>query len=575
MGSKVGGFFSSLVKSVLPTPKDAPPARPSSASPKDTPQDTFEPAKKPPRFTKDPAAWLGQKIDGAAKSLESSVDSSRKGLVAFGKEHGGAVGQAAAESASAVIGLNEGAGLALYDMGAGVAKVATGLGHLTNPVDWVAKPQENLDRLKTAGTAVETIGKLTSPVEWALHPSENAQNTGKLLDGITEGYQQAAKDGDWSKFAGRAIVDVGSFFVGAGEANAAIKGAEGANAAAHLAEGANAASKVAEGANATSKVAEGANGTSKVADGANGTSKVADGANGTSKVADGAKVAERTGDTGRTADAADRAATAARAQEVGAGEGAVHSGGRAGVDQFAWENAGKTAAEAEQLRLDLLKANDLGKVRNALESQRGVFDKLGLSVDKAELAKVKEYLFDSKGLSFTPENYSAWKRLVGGEGSVRDAGFLAHELSEMKELQAIGGERGFDVFGKNVAPKDLDTWTRNFHDAYMEAHGKALRTEFDFFSNQLSQATNGRVRLSGPEIAASGQGPRGQEALRAMTVDGVPLKELRNFDALKGAADAIVDIGTRQREALGLPRTGNVTGREVIDALYRLGMNRP
>ena len=553
MSSKVDGFFSSLVRSVLPTAKKEPPpeAPAESAPPKDAaPQDTFE-APKTPSFTKDPGAWLGQKIDGAVKSAESSVDSFRKDVVTFGKEHGGVVGQSLAQGVSDVVGLNEGAALAVYDMGAGVTKVASGLAHLTNPADWLMKPQENLDRLKTAGSAVETLGKLTSPVEWALHPTENLESAAKLVDGVTEGYQEASKDGDWSKFGGRLVVDVGSFFIGAGEANAAIKGAEGANAAAHLADGANAATKLADGASATAKVADGASAAGK---GAGDLGRTADGLNAVDHATQGASAAEG-------------AAATDGAAAVGASEGALHSGASAGIDQLGWENAGRSVAEAEQMRLDLLKANDLGKIKGSLEN-------LGLSFDKADLAKVKEYLFDSKGISFTPENFNAWKRLVGGQGTVRDAGFLAHELSEVKELQAIGKERGFDVLGRNVAPKDMQAWKENFRQAYMDAHGKALKSEFDFFSKQLSQVTNGRVKLSGSEIAASGQGVRGQEALSAMTVNGVRLTDLKNFDELKAAADAVVDLGTRQRELLGLRPTGDVTGRQVIDALYRLGLGR-
>ncbi len=65
---------------------------------------------------------------------------------------------------------------------------------------------------------------------------------------MTAGYQDAAAQGDWSKFVGRGVVDIGSLLIGAGEANAAIKGAQGANAVARIGEGANALDKAADAA---------------------------------------------------------------------------------------------------------------------------------------------------------------------------------------------------------------------------------------------------------------------------------------------------------------------------------------
>jgi hypothetical protein len=200
-------------------------------------------AKAEPSFFSDPEAWLGNKIESGVKSAESGIDGFRKDVVSFGKEHGGFVGEALARNVSDGVGLVEGGALALYDMGSGVVKIASGAGHLLNPVDWLTKPSENIGRLEAVGNTVGTLAKLGSPIGWAMDPEGNAKAAGQLWDGVTKGYQDAAKDGDYSKFAGRLVVDVGSFFIGAGEANAAVKGAEGAAVAGRVGETA----KVVEG----------------------------------------------------------------------------------------------------------------------------------------------------------------------------------------------------------------------------------------------------------------------------------------------------------------------------------------
>ncbi len=189
-----------------------------------------------PSFFSDPEGWLGNKIDSGVKSAESGIDGFRKDVVGFGQEHGGFVGEALARNVSDGIGFVEGGALALYDMGSGVVKIASGAGHLLNPIDWITKPRENLGRLEAVGNTVGTLAKLGSPIGWAMDPQGNAKAAGQLWDGVTKGYQDAAKDGDYSKFAGRFVVDVGSFFIGAGEANAAVKGAEGAAAAGRIGE---------------------------------------------------------------------------------------------------------------------------------------------------------------------------------------------------------------------------------------------------------------------------------------------------------------------------------------------------
>jgi len=198
----------------------------------------------------------GKAIDGGVRGLEHAVDDARKGIVDFGEQHGGVVGKAAGQVISSQIGLSEGAGLAVYDAAKGVVTVARGVGHLTSPAEWALHPDRNIERAHTAGNVLTSMARLGTPVSWALQPKENANTATALWNGVSAGYRDAAKSGDWSKFGGRAVVDVGSLFIGAGEANVAIKGAKGAEAAAHAAEGLGAASHAAEGVGSTARAAD-------------------------------------------------------------------------------------------------------------------------------------------------------------------------------------------------------------------------------------------------------------------------------------------------------------------------------
>ena len=223
--------------------------------------------------------WVGSKIDGAVQGAEHAVDGFRHDLVDFGEQHGGFVGKALAENVSNGLGLVEGAGLAVYDMGKGVVQLADGAGKLVNPLEWAAHGEQNLQRLETTGKAVVALENLTNPAAWLTNAKGNANTAKALWNGVTGGYQDAARQGDWSKFIGRGVVDVGSLFIGVGEANAAIKGAEGANAVAKLGEGADALDKVADGARALDAAGDAAKG----ADAAGVATRGADAANAAGK----------------------------------------------------------------------------------------------------------------------------------------------------------------------------------------------------------------------------------------------------------------------------------------------------
>lgn len=177
---------------------------------------------------------IGSAIDGAVDSAEKAVDGFREDIVAVGDRYGGVVGGTLARNVSTTIGIAEGAGLGLYDMGKGVVQIVNGAGDLVSPVEWAVRPEANIERLSNVGDAAMAIGNLANPAAWLTRPEANLDTAKSLWNGVTEGYQEAAAQGDWSKFAGRGVIDVGSMFIGVGEANAAIKGSQAANAAARI-----------------------------------------------------------------------------------------------------------------------------------------------------------------------------------------------------------------------------------------------------------------------------------------------------------------------------------------------------
>lgn len=239
----------------------------------------------------------GHAVDRAVHDAEQVIDDGRKAIVDLGDHHGGIVGQAVAHDLSNGIGLVEGAGLAVYDAAAGIATLARGLQHLGSPVEWALHPERNTARAQAAGNALTTMAKLGSPTAWLLHPRENSNAATALWNGVTVGYRDAAQSGDWSKFAGRAVVDVGSFFIGAGEVNAAIKGTEGANAAVHAAEGLNAASHAAEGLNGAVHAAEGLQAAARAGDGLSDAARAAEGLNDAARTVEGLTDATRTAES--------------------------------------------------------------------------------------------------------------------------------------------------------------------------------------------------------------------------------------------------------------------------------------
>lgn len=277
--------------------------------------------------------WVGEKIDGAVDTAEQAVDDFRDGIVDFGRENGGVVGETVAQGVSSTIGLAEGVVLGAYDMGKGVVQLADGLGHVISPVEWAVNGERNLQRVETAATAVSAIGNLANPVSWVTNTEANVQTAGALWDGVTASYQQAAADGDYAEIAGRLVFDVGSMFIGVGEANAALKGTQGANAIARIGEGARALDTVGDASRALDVLGD----AGRVADPLADATRVAD------PLADATRVGGTADDAARAAAALDRAEAAVRG-------GDIALAGRTVDEQAAAVSALSNAGRVEEAR---------------------------------------------------------------------------------------------------------------------------------------------------------------------------------------------------------------------------------
>lgn len=187
----------------------------------------------------DPLPWLGNKIDKTVQKAEKKVDAGRKDIVNFGENKFGDTGKIVGNVISGGIGFVEGECLALYDVGEGTANLLYNAGQVVNPFEWYNNPDDNIERLNTAYSTVDELLDLADPTQWTYHKEENLDTAEALWDGITDGYQQAAEQGDLAKLNGRLAFDVASLFVGVGEVKAALKGSKAATKAVSVSKAAD------------------------------------------------------------------------------------------------------------------------------------------------------------------------------------------------------------------------------------------------------------------------------------------------------------------------------------------------
>jgi hypothetical protein len=150
---------------------------------------------------------VGHTVDNAAQWAEGTLDQARHAIDAAGDASDGTLLYGVSRYASGYLGVAEGAALAAYGAGKGLVRLGYEGAHLASMADWVAKPGDNLQRLKTTAQAVGTLGQLASPAMWALQWDENKQLAAAVWDGATQKFQQDANAGDWAKFGGRAAGD--------------------------------------------------------------------------------------------------------------------------------------------------------------------------------------------------------------------------------------------------------------------------------------------------------------------------------------------------------------------------------
>jgi len=241
------------------------------------------------------------------------------------------------------------------------------------------------------------------------------------------------------------------------------------------------------------------------------------------------------------------------------------------IDELAWEQElGDDYSEekVQELRSKLLRQNNVNKVEKAL---RNLKLPEGISQGKQRkqlIGKVKHYLFDSPGISFTPRNFKAWKKLVSGRGTVTEAEFIIHEIAEIMELQRIQHETGFDFMGtdwEKMSCQQKTQWDSDFQAYYMQAHSKALEHEYDFIAEQVFDLTNRKISIPLPVAASVDPTRQGKEARQYMLVDGVPLQDHHHFESWRQLASEMVELNTKQREKLRLH--ANPTLESLVQAV--------
>ncbi|MFP2933540.1 hypothetical protein ACLESO_52040 [Pyxidicoccus sp. 3LG] len=272
---------------------------------------------------------------------------------------------------------------------------------------------------------------------------------------------------------------------------------------------------------------------------------VAGGLTGAGVTKGGQVLRARTPDTSSTAspsaaDSTGGAGPAARTGDTPGGTPKVNEGGRRGVDMTPWRDSqGRdiTPKQVEALRQKLLRQGNLGTIQNQLKLA-------GVEIDPSELQAIKNYLFDSRGLNFTPQNYEAWNRLASGRGTVFDARFIVHEQAELRLLQKVQQETGFDFMGRDwdhMSRQQQIHWQRDFDRYYGQTHARALEVEYDFLVQQLSKYTDGKVNISRTVFAAVDETwPEGRQR---MLVSGIPVQDHRSFPEWKARGAQMVDLG--------------------------------
>jgi Papain fold toxin 1, glutamine deamidase len=215
------------------------------------------------KFTEAIPGWIDKHVDQLTKGRAQMMKALVKPL-----EHIPVVGKAAQAYAWFDNKVGEFGGGILKGAGSLVGGVANIVTHPVETATGIYAMAEHVpvmnglmpNPLKLAHAGADIIFNGADPktrLETVIDPVKSLQEDGKfgkaLVDGFIEPYKKSWSEGKYFEVAGRATFDVGSLFIGAGEANAAIKTGEVASVAGKTAEVANVAGKAGEAANVASK----------------------------------------------------------------------------------------------------------------------------------------------------------------------------------------------------------------------------------------------------------------------------------------------------------------------------------
>jgi hypothetical protein len=236
------------------------------------------------KFTEAIPGWIDTHVDKWNKARADLLSKAIKPL-----EHIPVVGKAAQGLAWMDGKMNEFTGGIVKGAGSMVGGIANMVTHPVETASGLYAMAEHMpimgglvpNPLKLAHAGTDIIFSGADPktrLESVLNPAKSMEEDAKfgkaLLDGFIEPYKKSWSGGKYFEVAGRATFDIGSMFIGAGEANAAIKGGTAASKAANVAGKLDKAADVANGVDKAADAGKVAKGADEVAETAGKVSKV-------------------------------------------------------------------------------------------------------------------------------------------------------------------------------------------------------------------------------------------------------------------------------------------------------------
>jgi hypothetical protein len=120
---------------------------------------------------------------------------------------------------------------------------------------------------------------------------------------------------------------------------------------------------------------------------------------------------------------------------------------------------------------------------------------------------------------------------------------LLHEATEIRHLQEISKGSGFDLLGKkymkmNNSQKRL--WDEQFDLFYPQAHNQAVEAEYRFIAKQVRLKKGIDLGKDGHLLAMIAEPDRSVrwDVLKHFKIDGTPIQNLPNFNAMEEIADS-------------------------------------